>query len=135
MSWLVDTNVISELSRKTPNAKVSQWLLEHQDDLFLSVLTLGELEKGLMKAVDATRRARLERWVRSDVPEWFEGRILPIDQRVAIRWGQLVGSLRDPVPAIDTLLAATALTHRLTVATRNTSDLGRTGAEIFNPWD
>ena len=135
MSWLVDTNVISELSRKAPHAGVSQWLVEHQDDLFLSVLTLGELEKGLMQATDAIRKARLARWIRKDVPEWFEGRILPVDERVAIRWGQLVGSLRNPVPAIDTLLAATALTHQLTLATRNTADLGRTGADIFNPWD
>ena len=69
------------------------------------------------------------------MPGWFEGRILTIDHRVAIRWGQLVGSLRDPVPAIDTLLAATALTHRLTIASRNTADFDRTGADIFNPWD
>ncbi len=135
MSWLVDTNVVSELSRQKPDAKVSRWMLDHQDDLFLSVLTLGELEKGLMKAADAVRRSRLERWVRHDVPGWFEGRILPIDEEVAIRWGKLVGSLRDPVPAIDTLLAATALTHRLTITTRNTADFARTGADLFNPWD
>ncbi len=135
MSWLVDTNVISELSRKVPNTKVSHWLVDHEDELFLSVLTLGELEKGLMKVTDAKRRARLESWVQQDVPDWFEGRILPIDQPVAIRWGQLVGSSRDPIPAIDALLAATALTHGLTIVTRNIADLSRTGAKILNPWD
>jgi predicted nucleic acid-binding protein len=134
MSWLVDTNVISELSRKTPNPRVSDWLLDHQDGLFVSVLTLGELEKGLMKAVDAPRRARLERWIRHDVPNWFGERVLPIDLRVALRWGQLVGSLRNPTPAIDTLLAATAIAHQLTLVTRNTADLEDTGADLLNPW-
>ena len=134
MNWLVDTNVISELSRKAPDAKVSQWLLDHQEQLYLSVLTVGELEKGLAKIADPARRTRLQRWIREEVAEWFEGRLLPVDQTVAIRWGQLAGSLRDPLPAIDTLIAATALTHGLTVATRNTNDLVRTGVALFNPW-
>lgn len=135
MSWLVDTNVISELSRKKPNERVTGWLQDHEDDLYLSVLTLGELEKGLAQLADKTRQTRLNRWIREEVPGWFAGKILPVDQAVAIRWGQLVGSLRDPVPAIDTLIAATALVHNLTVATRNTSDLDRTGAATFNPWE
>ena len=135
MSWLVDTNVLSELSRKAPHAGVLRWLTAHQDELFLSVLTLGELEKGLMQASDSTRRARLDRWIRREVPEWFSGRILPVDQQVAVRWGQLAGSLRDPLPAVDALIAATALTHQLTVVTRNVSDLMRTGAAVLNPWD
>jgi predicted nucleic acid-binding protein len=134
MNWLVDTNVISELSRKAPDAKVSQWLLDHQERLYLSVLTVGELEKGLAKIADPARRTRLQRWIREEVAEWFEGRLLPVDQTVAIRWGQLAGSLRDPLPAIDTLIAATALAHGLTVATRNTNDLVRTGVALFNPW-
>jgi predicted nucleic acid-binding protein len=134
MNWLVDTNVISELSRKAPDAKVSQWLLDHQEQLYLSVLTVGELEKGLAKIADPARRTRLQRWIREEVAEWFEGRLLPVDQTVAIRWGQLAGSLRDPLPAIDTLIAATALAHGLTVATRNTNDLVRTGVALFNPW-
>jgi len=112
MSWLVDPNVRPELSRTTPHPKVTRWLLEHQDELFLSVLTLGELEKGLRKMTKAPRRGRLARWIQREVPEWFQGRILALDQPVAIRWGQLTASLRDPLPAIDSLLAATALTHR-----------------------
>ena len=71
MSWLVDTNVISELSRRIPDPKVSSWLLANQDELHVSVLTLGELEKGLSKISDKVRRQRLERWVRNDVPTWF----------------------------------------------------------------
>lgn len=135
MSWLVDTNVISELSRKRPNERVTRWLRDHEDDLYLSVLTLGELEKGLTQITDKTRHARLSRWIYQEVPAWFAGKILPIDQGVAVRWGRLVAALRNPVPAIDTLIAATALAHDLTVATRNTSDLDRTGVATFNPWE
>ena len=134
MSWLVDTNVISELSRRAPNPKVHQWLVDREEELFLSVLTIGELEKGLMQAPDPTRRARLERWLQREVLPWFEGKILPVDQAVAIRWGKLVASLKDPLPAIDALIAATALSHQHTVATRNTTDLARTGVDLINPW-
>lgn len=134
MSWLVDTNVISELSRRAPNPKVSAWLLANQDELHVSVLTLGELEKGLSKVADEARRRRLERWVRSDVPTWFGNRVLEIDVKVAVRWGRLVGSLSDPLPAIDSLIAATALEHRLTVVSRNKSDFTRAGVAVLDPW-
>ncbi len=134
MSWLVDTNVISELSHRAPNPKVSAWLLANQDELHVSVLTLGELEKGLAKVTDKARRQRLERWVRSDVPTWFGNRVLEIDVKVAVRWGRLVGSLPDPLPAIDSLIAATALEHSLTVVSRNASDFGRAGVAVLDPW-
>ena len=134
MSWLVDTNVISELSRRAPNPKVSAWLLANQDELHVSVLTLGELEKGLSKVADEARRRRLERWVRSDVPTWFGNRVLEIDVKVAVRWGRLAGSLSDPLPAIDSLIAATALEHRLTVVSRNKSDFTRAGVAVLDPW-
>ncbi len=134
MSWLVDTNVISELSRRAPNPKVSSWLLANQDELHVSVLTLGELEKGLSRVADKARRQRLERWVRSDVPTWFGNRVLEIDVKVAVRWGRLVGSLTDPLPAIDSLIAATALEHRLTVVSRNKSDFTRAGVAVLDPW-
>ncbi len=135
MSWLVDTNVISELSRRAPDPKVSAWLLANQDELHVSVLTLGELEKGLSRVSDKARRLRLERWVRSDVPAWFGRRVLDIDAKVAVRWGRLVGSLVDPLPAVDSLIAATALEHRLTVLSRNASDFTRAGVAVLNPWD
>ena len=134
MSWLVDTNVISELSRRAPNPKVSSWLLANQDELHVSVLTLGELEKGLSRVADKARRQRLERWVRSDVPTWFGNRVLEIDVKVAVRWGRLVGSLTDPLPAIDSLIAATALEHRLTMVSRNKSDFTRAGVAVLDPW-
>lgn len=135
MSWLVDTNVISELSRKVPSPKVAEWLFERQDDLFISVLCIGELEKGLAMVAEATRRVRLERWVRNDVLVWFGDRVLPIDARVAVRWGRLLGEAKDPLPAVDSLIAATALTHRLTVATRDVEGFTRTGVALVNPWE
>jgi toxin FitB len=135
MSWLVDTNVISELSRKAPNPKVAEWLLERQDDLFISVLCIGELEKGLAMLAEATRRVRLERWVRNDVLAWFGDRVLPVDARVAVRWGRLLGEAGEPLPAVDSLIAATAMTHRLTVATRDVEGFSRTGVSLVNPWE
>ena len=134
MSWLVDTNVISELSRRAPNPKVSSWLLANQDELHVSVLTLGALETGWSRVADKARRQRMERWVRSDVPTWFGNRVLEIDVKVAVRWGRLVGSLTDPLPAIDSLIAATALEHRLTVVSRNKSDFTRAGVAVLDPW-
>lgn len=135
MSWLVDTNVISELSRRAPSPKVAEWLIERQDDLFISVLCIGELEKGLAMVAEATRRVRLERWVRNDVLVWFGDRVLPVDARVAVRWGRLLGEAGEPLPAVDSLIAATALTHRLTVATRDVEGFARTGVALVNPWE
>lgn len=135
MSWLVDTNVISELSRKAPNPKVAAWLLDRQDELYISVLCIGELEKGLALVAEPTRRVRLERWVRNDVLAWFGERVLPVDARVAVRWGRLLGEAGEPLPAVDSLIAATALTHRLTVATRDVDGFTRTGVLLVNPWE
>jgi len=135
MSWLVDTNVLSELSRRTPDPRVVAWLTRHEDLLWVSVLTLGELEKGLARVEEPARRTRLRRWIRSEVPAWFADRILPIDREVAVRWGKLTGEMRDPMPAIDSLLAATALVHGLEIATRNVADFTASGVPVLNPWE
>jgi predicted nucleic acid-binding protein len=135
MSWLVDTNVLSELSRRAPDPRVTAWLASHEDSIWISVLTLGEREKGLARVHEPARRARLQRWIRREVPDWFAGRILPIDIEVAVRWGRLTGELRDPMPAIDSLLSATALVHGLTIATRNVEDFAASGVTILNPWE
>lgn len=134
MSWLVDTNVLSELSRRTPDPRVSEWLARHEDRLWISVLTLGELEKGLTRVEEPARRTRLQRWIRREVPDWFAGRILSVDLEVAVRWGRLTGELRDPMPVIHSLLAATALVHGLKIATRNVEDFAASGVPILNPW-
>lgn len=106
--------------------------------VFLSVITLGELEKGIARVGDAARRAKLQKWVRRDVAERFQGRILAIDTAVATRWGALVGESESrglSLPVIDSLIAAASLVHELTVVTRNVDDFTRCGARCLNPWE
>ena len=138
MNFLLDTCVISELVRPRPDGGVIAWLeAAEEDSLYLSVLTLGELEKGIARARDASRRARLATWVRKDLAKRFEGRVLAVDAAVAERWGTLSGSAENkgsPLPVIDSLLAATCLEHKLTMVTRNVTDLERCGANCLNPW-
>lgn len=136
--FLLDTNVISELIRPKPDPKVTKWIdATDEEILFLSVLTLGEIRKGVVLLPRGARRTVLEAWLRSELPLRFSGRILNIDQRVADRWGHLSGltSARGAnVAVIDGLLAATATEHNLTLVTRNTKDVAATGASLFNPW-
>ena len=139
MSFLLDTAVISELVRKRPSDVVLKWI-DGQDEasLYLSVLTIGELEKGVARLPVSARRNRLQSWVRRDLPERFGGRLLPIDARTAARWGSIAGESEKrgrPLPVIDCLIAATALVHGLAVATRNVGDFARCGAACVNPWD
>ena len=138
MSWLLDTCVVSELVRPRPKASVVSWVLERdEDELFLSVITIGELEKGIARLPDSPKRVALEQWVRRDLADRFRDRLLAVDAGVAARWGALVGASEArgrPLPVIDSLIAATSLQHDFTVVTRNTDDLERCGARCFNPW-
>jgi len=138
MSWLLDTPVVSELVRATPTASVIDWLkAQDEDDLFLSVLTLGELEKGIAKLSDSRRKTTLRKWVRTNLMSRFEGRLLVVDRNVASRWGMLTGTAERkgrPLPVIDSLIAATAVAHDLTVVSRNAMDFERCGVPCLNPW-
>ena len=138
MSWLLDTCVVSELVRPRPKASVVSWVLERdEDELFLSVITIGELEKGIARLPDSPKRVALEQWVRRDLADRFRDRLLAVDSGVAARWGALVGASEargQPLPVIDSLIAVTSLQHDFTVVTRNTDDLERCGARCFNPW-
>jgi toxin FitB len=139
VSVLLDTAVVSELVRKSPSAAVLKWI-DGQDEalLYLSVLTIGELEKGVARLPASARRTRLLSWVRRDLVERFDGRLLPIDARTAARWGAIAGESErrgKPLPVIDCLIAATALVHGLTVATRSVTDFERCGATCVNPWE
>lgn len=138
MSWLLDTCVISELVRPRPKASVVAWIERcDEDDLFLSAITLGELEKGIAKLPVSAKRIRLESWVHGELTDRFHDRVLAIDARAAARWGAMVGASEArgaPLPVIDSLIAATSLRHDLTVVTRNTADLERCGAHCINPW-
>ena len=135
MSYLLDTNVLSELRRKTPNPGVVEWFAQRPaSTLYLSVLTLGELRKGVEGIADASRRTALLDWLEAELPRFFTGRILPVDAQVADRWGRLVAAANRPVPAIDSLLAATAAHHGLSLVMRNVRDFTSLGLEIINPW-
>ena len=135
MSYLLDTNVLSELRRKTPNPAVSVWFATRPaTSLYLSVLTLGELRKGIDGVKDAERRLALSDWLHTDMSMFFMGRVLSIDEHVADRWGQLVAAAGRPLPAIDSLLAATALVHGLSMVTRNAKGFEGLGLEVINPW-
>ena len=138
MKFLLDTSVVSELVKPAPHAGVVSWLDQcDEDGLFLSVLTIGELEKGIAKLADPRRRARLTTWVRKDLAVRFGPRLLPVSLEVAARWGALTGQSErtgQPLPVIDSLLAATSLVHGLAVASRNRADFDRCGVECFDPW-
>ena len=136
--FLLDTNIVSELVKPKPEPKVTKWI-ETTDEalLFLSVLTIGEIRKGIASHPDPRRRAKLEAWLVSDLEVRFAGRVLVIDTGIAERWGRLTAQgehAGSPLAVIDGLLAATAQHHDLTFVTRNTGDLLGTGVSLFNPW-
>ncbi len=135
MSYLIDTNIISEVRKGARcDAHVSAWYASVADDeLFLSTLVLGEIRKGveLVRPRDSAKAEALERWLR-EVEAAFNGRVLGIDNAVSDQWGRM--SAVRPLPAIDGLLAATALTNGLTLVTRNDRDVAGLGATVFNPF-
>ena len=132
--FLVDTNVVSE-ARKGERAdqRVLSWIGANRDELYLSVLVTGEIRRGIesIRRRDAAAAASLEGWLR-DVETTFEERILPVDAAVADRWGRLM-AVRT-LPVVDGLLAATALVHGLTLATRNLRDVARAGVSAVDPF-
>ena len=137
--FLLDTNIISELVKPKPEANVTEWV-ENTDEslLYLSVLTLGEIRRGIAALPQSRRRATLEAWLDKDLRARFDGRILVIDQEVADRWGLLTAAARNSgivLPVIDGLLAATALEHNLTLVTRDTGQIPSMGVAVFNPWE
>lgn len=135
MSWLLDTNVISEIRKGTRgDPGVARWAAGREEDAWLSVLTVGEIRRGVerKRRKDGDAARQLEIWLYGLLGS-FESRILPIDDRVAEVWGRL--NVPDPRPVVDTLLAATAIVHGLTLVTRNVSDVAGTGARVFNPFE
>ena len=139
MNYLLDTCMISELARPAPDARVLKWIESAEESaLYLSVLTIGELEKGIARLPSSARRRKIEGWVRGDLADRFAGRVLAVDAAVAEKWGQISGASeargKSP-PVIDALIAATGLVHGLVVVTRNVADLERCGARCLNPWE
>ena len=136
MSYLIDTNAISELARARPDPRVVEWFDgAATESLHVSVLTLGEIRKGVETLPAGARRDRIGAWLETELPAWFEDRVLPIDAGVADLWGRLLGRIGRPVAAIDSLIAATALRHRLRVVTRNLGDFRFPGLATVNPWN
>lgn len=134
--YLIDTNVISELRRREPEPRVVQWFERKPAGLlYMSVLSLGEIRRGVENLQASERQQALRAWLEEDLPAFFAGRLLPIDAAVAHRWGRLQAEMARPLPAIESLLAATALEHRLVLITRNHKDLAGLPVLVANPWD
>jgi toxin FitB len=137
--YLIDTNVLSEFGRShPPEPKVKQWI-ESADpqSLFASVVTWGELRKGIESKSPAQRRLGLEQWLERDLRDWFQSRLLPVTKTIADRWGILAGQSKLQGKALtmaDGIILATALEHDLIIVTRNIKDFAGYGASIFNPW-
>lgn len=139
MRYLLDTCVISELVSKQPDKSVLRWIDEVDDQLvYLSVITIGEIKRGIEKLSESRRKDRLDKWLSEDLLIRFDDRVLTIDIPVIFTWGTLVArleSLSRPILAIDSLIAAIALHHELQLVTRNEKDFAGTGLSIVNPWD
>jgi hypothetical protein len=138
VSFLLDTNVVSEWTKPHPNTGVIEWLEQvNEDDVFLSVVTFAELRHGIERLPAGARRKRLDDWLRSELPARFEGRIALVDGAVADEWGRLVArheTAGRPIHAMDALIAATAQVHSLTLVTRNVSDFKASLKSMLNPW-
>lgn len=138
MNYLLDTNILSELVRPAPHAGVERWVRRQSPlALAISVITLGELEKGIAAMPAGRRRTRLAHWAATELPRQFLGRLHPIDDVIAIEWGRLAAAghaMGRPLPVIDGLLLATARAHALTLVTRDVSDCVGRGIPVFDPW-
>jgi predicted nucleic acid-binding protein len=137
MSFLLDTNAVSEWTKPRPNPGLIGWMESTDEDrVFISVITLAELRYGVERLAVGARRRRLEAWLGHQVPLRFEGRILPVDANIAEAWGKAVSrsdSAGRPIGAMDAFLAATAEFHHLTLVTRDVSDFQLLKA-VLNPW-
>ncbi|MBZ5665720.1 MAG: type II toxin-antitoxin system VapC family toxin [Acidobacteriia bacterium] len=137
MSFLLDTNAVSEWVKPRPNPGLIGWMeAADEDRVFISVVSLAELRYGVERMAAGRRRSRLEEWLQNELPLRFENRILPVDTNVAEGWGRTVSrseAAGRPIGAMDAFLAATAETHHLTLVTCNVSDFPLLHA-ILNPW-
>jgi predicted nucleic acid-binding protein len=139
LKYLLDTCVISELIKKEKNSKVVKWIKKRKESsLFISVLTVGEIQKGISKLPDSHKKEYLKTWIDNDLKKRFSGRILEITEEIATSWGEIQAKSESEgkkMPAIDSLIAATAIKNNLTVVTRNEKDIENSGCKSINPWE
>ncbi len=136
--YLVDTNVLSELTKPTPASQVEAFLRQSKNRLFVSVFSIGEIRKGIASLQTGNRRAALEDWLDNEIMPWLGDRVLPVTLAIAERWGDLSAQLKAkgrPRPMVDAVLAATAFKHDLVLVTRNVADYEDLGVTILNPWE
>jgi len=137
--YLVDTNIPSELTREKPDARVVRFLRDAgRSTVFVSVMTIGEICKGIAGLPSSQKRTALQEWLDNDLRLWFAGRILPVTETIAERWGQLAATAKQrgaTLAVVDGVIAATALDHDLVLITRNARDFANLGVNISNPWE
>ncbi len=138
MKLLLDTNVLSEVTRPHPATGVLEWLdALDEDQTFISVISLAEIRRGIALLDRGRRRDSLAEWLAEDLPQRFDGRVIAVDQAVALAWGDLMGAAKRSgraVSSMDGLIGATALAHGLTLATRNIKDFESLGIKLLDPW-
>ncbi len=135
MSYLLDTNILSETIKDRPSKSLLAWLNSvPQDDLYISVLTYGEIRKGVERLSSGKRKSQLLSWLENELANWFGEKIIAIDLDIANRWGFLCSHSNESLPTIDSLLAATALAYNLKLVTRNVSDFDFPGLQVINPF-
>ncbi len=134
--YLIDTNVLSETYKRKPNQRVIDWFQTVDSaSLYTSVLNVGEIRKGALKLQPESRKSSINIWLDEVLCHWFSNRILGIDTRVAEQWACLEAFASQKLSTVDTLLAATALAHKLSVVTRNVKDFQFEGLTVVNPWE
>ncbi|MBI9051123.1 MAG: type II toxin-antitoxin system VapC family toxin [Anaerolineaceae bacterium] len=139
MNYLLDTCLISEFTKRDPNPIVIQWLDSMDEEkLFLSAITIGEIQHGIQRLADSKCKNELLVWMNNGITQRFGSRILSLETETMLRWGSLVAEIEKighPMPVMDALIAATALTHNLVLVTRNVSDFLNCGVQMMNPWE
>jgi toxin FitB len=139
LSYLLDTCVISEFIKPHPEPKVVDWLnTTDPDQVFLSAVTIGEIQFGISNRPPSNRRTELEIWLNESLFPQFTNRILTLDADIFLTWGQMTAQQRQqgkPMSVMDSLIAAVALQHRMVLVTRNISDFSATGLSLLNPWE